>query len=401
MENGKTKMNAILIRNGNVVTPDQILAGHDVRIGDGRIVGIGVGLAVRDGDTVIDAAGAWVAPGFVDLHSDYIERVTAPRPTSLMNFTLALRVAERELLTHGITTMFHSLSFYGRNDFGANPVRSVENSRRLIDLIERSHESEHQIRHRFHARFEIDNLERVDELKNLITAGKVHLLSLMDHSPGQGQYRDLELYKIILQGYRKLGEGEVEAIIAESRGRAKVPFETLREMAALARAQGISVASHDDDTVAKLDVVQGLGSNISEFPITLEVAREARRRGLETVAGAPNVLLGGSHSGNLSAAEAVSEGSVDILCSDYYPAAMLHSVFQLHRNNGLPLIDAFRLVTLHPARAVGLAEDLGSVETGKKADLLVIRTLQDGTPYVETALVDGHVLLSTSYRSQP
>jgi alpha-D-ribose 1-methylphosphonate 5-triphosphate diphosphatase len=393
-------MSKVLIKNGNVVTPDEILTGHDVRIEDGRIEEIEVGLTVRAGESVIDAASAWVTPGFVDMHSDYIEHVTAPRPTSLMNFTLALRVAERELLTHGITTMFHSLSFYGSNDFGTNPVRSVENSRRLIDVIEKSHESEHQIRHRFHARFEIDNVGRVEELKGLITAGKVHLLSFMDHSPGQGQYRDLELYKIILQGYRKLGTGEVEAIIADRQGRAKVPFETLREIAEVARARGIAVASHDDDTIEKLDVVQAIGSNISEFPITLEVAREARRRGLETVAGAPNVLLGGSHAGNLSAAEAVSEGSVDILCSDYYPAAMLHSVFQLHRQNEVSLTDAFRLVTLHPAQAVGLADELGSVETGKKADLLVIRELADGFPYVETALVDGRVLLAMNYRSQ-
>lgn len=393
-------MNDILIKNGNVVTPDEILAGYDVRIDNGRIVEIGAGLAAEDGETV-DAAGAWVAPGLVDVHSDYIEHVTAPRPTSLMDFTLALRVAERELLTHGITTMFHSLSFYGSNDFGTNPVRSVGNSRRLIDVIETSHESQHQIRHRFHARFEIDNVDRVEELKALIAARKVHLLSFMDHSPGQGQYRDLELYKIILQGYRKLASGEVEAIIADRRNRAKIPLETLLEIAALARSQNIALASHDDDTVEKLDVVQALGSTISEFPITLEVAREARRRGLETVAGAPNVLLGGSHSGNLSAAEAVMEDAVDILCSDYYPPSMLHGVFQLHRENGIDLAAAFRLVTLHPARAVGLADELGSVETGKKADLLVIRPLADGFPYVETALVDGRILLHTAYRSQP
>jgi len=394
-------MAEILVRNGIVVGPESVSLGHDVRVENGKIVEVAPELQPRSGETVIDAAGAWVTPGFIDVHSDYIEHVTAPRPTSMMDFALALRVAERELLTHGITTMFHSLSFYGSSDFGSNPVRSVENSRRLIEQIQKSHESLHQIRHRFHARFEIDNLARVDELKTLIVEHKVHLLSFMDHSPGQGQYRDLELYKIILQGYRKLGAGEAEAIIAESQSRAKVPFETLREIAALARAEGIAVASHDDDTLEKLDIVQALGSTISEFPITLEVAREARRRGLETVAGAPNVLLGGSHSGNLSAAQAVSEGSVDILCSDYYPAGMLHCVFQLHRQNGIYLSAAFRLVTLNPARAVGMDAELGSIEVGKKADLLVIRPLEDGFPYVETALVDGRVLLTTGYRNQP
>ena len=389
---------ALIIQNANIVTPDQVLEGHDLRVVGGRIEEVGQGLGPGPEDRRIDAAGAWVFPGFIDIHADYIEHMTAPRPTSLMAFPLSLREAERELLTHGITTMFHSISFYGTTDFGANPVRSAENSRRLIDLIHRSHHAEHLIRHRFHARYEIDNLERVDELQDLIAAGKVHLVSFMDHSPGQGQYRDLELYKLILKGYRKLGEGEADRLIAESQTKAKVPFETLKRVADLARAKGIGVASHDDDTVEKLDIVQALGSTISEFPITLEVARQAHRRGLHTVAGAPNVLLGGSHSGNLSAAEAVADGCVDVLCSDYYPAALLHAVFQLHHQHRLPLADTVRLVTLNAAAAVGMDAELGSVEVGKRADLLVVRMLDDGFPYVETALVEGEPLLTVGYR---
>ena len=389
---------SIVIQNGTVVGPDSLLVQYDLRIHDGHIVAIGRQLKAEEGDELIDASGSWVFPGFLDIHADYIEHMAAPRPTSLMGFSLSLREAERELLTHGITTMFHSLSFYGSTDFGSNPIRSAENSRKLIDLIHRSHHSDHLIRHRFHARFEIDNVERIDELKGLITDGKVHLLSFMDHSPGQGQYRDLELYKLILKGYRNLGEGEADQLIQTSQNRAKVPFETLREIAALAREAGIAVASHDDDTVEKLDVVQALGSTISEFPITLEVAAEAKRRGLHTVAGAPNVLLGGSHSGNLSAAEAIMQGSVDVLCSDYYPASMLHAVFQLHREKGLPLADMTRLVTLNPARAVGLGDELGSLEVGKRADVLVVRTLSDGFPHVANAIVDGRQLMTIGYR---
>jgi len=385
---------ALIIKNGTVVGPDGLHQG-DVRLEGGRIVEAGPPLS---GDEVIDASGAWVLPGLVDIHADYIEHMAAPRPTAVMDFGVSLREAERELLTHGITTMFHSLSFYGSTDFGTNPVRSAENSRRLIDLIHQSHHAEHQIRHRFHARYEIDNVGRVEELKALMVEGKVHLLSFMDHSPGQGQYRDLELYKLILKGYRNLADGEAERLIAESQGRAKVPFETLKQVADLARKLGIALASHDDDTVEKLDVVQALGSTISEFPITLEVAAEAHRRGLHTVAGAPNVLLGGSHSGNLSAAEAIVAGSVDVLCSDYYPASMLHAVFLLHREKGVALAEAVRLVTLNPARAVGLGDEIGSIEVGKRADVLVVRTHDDGFPYVAEAVVEGHRLLSSGYR---
>ena len=221
---------SLLLKHGNVVGPNALYDDYDVRIEGDSIVEIGPDLPVGEGDRVEDASGAWVTPGLIDVHADYIEHMAAPRPTALMDFSLALREAERELLGHGITTMFHSLSFYGSNDFGVNPVRSAENSRRLIDLIDRSHSAEHLIRHRFHARYEIDNLAMVDELETLIDQGKVHLLSFMDHSPGQGQYRDLELYKLILKGYRKLGEGEADKLIVDSQGRAKLPFETLKQI---------------------------------------------------------------------------------------------------------------------------------------------------------------------------
>ena len=389
---------SLLLKHGTVVGPDALLENHDVRVEGDTITEIGPHLEPRSGEDVEEARGAWVVPGLIDIHADYIEHMAAPRPTAVLDFTLSLREAERELLGHGITTMFHSLSFYGSTDFGTNPVRSPENSRKLIDLIDRSHDAEHLIRHRFHARFEIDHVAMVPDLERLIEEGKVHLLSFMDHSPGQGQYRDLELYKLILKGYRKLGEGEAEKLITESKDRVKVPFETLKRLADLARSRGLAVASHDDDTIEKLDVVQALGSTISEFPITIEVALEARRRGLATVAGAPNVLLGGSHSGNLCAADAIVAGAVDVLCSDYYPASLLHAVFQLHRERALPLAEAFRLVTLNPAQAVGLGERFGSIEKGKAGDLLVVRTLDDGFPYVSRAIVAGHLLGSWDYR---
>lgn len=390
----------LAIRNGEIVGEDEVLRGMDLLIEDGAIADIvpegSVGLR---SDQVIDAAGRYVMPGFVDIHADYIERMAAPRPTSLMDFGLSLREAERELATHGITTMFHSLSLFDHLVFDSNPIRDPENTKRFIDIIEASHGSRHLIRHRFHARFEIDNLRRVEEISGYIRDGKVHLISFMDHTPGQGQYRDLEMYRGTIKGYRDLSDEEIDAAIVRIQGRAKLEESTIRAIADLALANGIAVASHDDDTAEKLAYVRSFGATISEFPITLEAAREARRLGMRTVIGAPNVLLGGSHSGNLSAREAALDGSADILCSDYYPAAILHAVFSLAGEPGIGLAAATRLATLNPASAVMMGEELGSLAPGKKADIIIVEKIDGGFPAVTTVLVDGRTIMTTDYRT--
>jgi alpha-D-ribose 1-methylphosphonate 5-triphosphate diphosphatase len=395
----------MVVTNGKIVTPERILDGHDLVLEEDRITAIHGRESASDGSwsgrngvEYLDAGGGYVIPGLIDLHADYIEHMAAPRPVSVMDFSLSLWEAERELITHGITTMFHSLSLYSFTEFAQSPLRTPENTRKLIELIEKTHHRLHLIRHRFHARFEIDNLDRVEELVSYIERRVVHLISFMDHTPGQGQYRNLEIYRTALKSYRNVSDEEVDRIITVSRDREKLTIAAIGELARLAREHSIAVASHDDDSVEKLDLVRSLGAGISEFPTTLEVAREARRRGLHTVAGAPNILLGGSHSGNLSAAEAILDGAVDVLCSDYYPAAMLHAVFYMHRAYGLPLPDMVRLVTKNAAEAVLLGDDFGSLEVGKKADLLVVRQIDEGFPAVTDAVVDGRRVFSTSYR---
>ena len=389
-----------ILENGVIVTPEGLLESRSVVIEGDRIVSLEASpVPSAEGEERIDVAGAFIMPGFIDIHADYIERMAAPRPSSLMDFTLALREAEREFATHGITTMFHSLSFYKDGDFGHNPIRSSENTARLMELVHRSHSRQHLIRHRFHARFEVDNTDRVEELTRYLREGKIHLLSFMDHTPGQGQFRNLEIYRKTIKGYRSLSEAELDRMIADIQARERLTAEDIAEIAGIATGHGISLASHDDDSPEKLALVTSFGTRISEFPITLEIAREARRLGMHTVAGAPNILLGGSHSGNLSAAEAIIDGSVDVLCSDYYPAALLHAVFTMHRKHGLPLHDMVNLATRNAALAVGMDSDIGSIEAGKKADILVVDELEDGFPVVSAAFVDGRSILRTSYRS--
>ncbi|MGO8692639.1 MAG: phosphonate metabolism protein PhnM [Rectinemataceae bacterium] len=387
------------ITNGLIVGEEEIARGMDLIVEDDTIADIvPSGTAGLPPEAIMDARGGYVMPGFVDIHADYIERMAAPRPTSLMDFGLSLREAERELATHGITTMFHSLSFFDHVVFDTNPIRDPENTKRFIDIIDSSHSTRHLIRHRFHARFEIDNLRRVEEIKGYIRDGKVHLISFMDHTPGQGQYRDLEKYRGTVRGYRDVSDEEIDKTISLLQGSRKLEESAIRAIAALALSNGIAVASHDDDTIEKLGFVRGFGATISEFPITIEVAREARKLGMRTVVGAPNVLLGGSHSGNLSAAAAVQEGCVDILCSDYYPAALLHAVFRLAEMPGLGLPAAARLATLNPAEAVHMGCEIGSLRAGKKADILIVEKIGEEFPAVTAVIVDGRRILTTDYR---
>lgn len=388
------------ITNGRIVTEESILDGFDLIIRGDRIERIAPTgqMARAEGVEVIDAAGGFVTPGFIDLHSDYIEHMAAPRPTSLMNFRLALMEAEKELIAHGITTMYHSLGLFNHSEYGHNLIREPENVRKFVGLIDEMHHNLHLVRHRFHARFEIDNLAEVANVKTYLLENKVHLLSFMDHTPGQGQYRDLEVYRNTVKGYSNVTDEDIQAYIGRHQSKEKLTIEGIRELADLAQKQGVAIASHDDDSLAKLDLVRSFGATISEFPITLEVARKAKALRMHTMAGAPNVLLGGSHSGNLSAAEAIKQGCIDILCSDYYPAGMLHAVFDMHTKHGMDLVDMFKLVTINPATAVKLDDELGSICEGKKADLLIIEQIGPDFPVLTGVFVDGKLIQRTNYR---
>lgn len=389
-----------IIHNGKVITEDGIIEGKAV-----VVVGEVIEAIIPQDEVftfpnaeLIDARGGYISPGFIDIHSDYIETVASPRPTSMMDFNISLREAEKILISHGITTMFHSLSFYKEDVFTHKPMRNPKNIQRMVDAIDATHNELHLIRHRLHARFEIDNIDEVDSLVHNIEDGKVHLLSFMDHTPGQGQYRNLEVYRETLKGYRNISDDDVNVLIAERQSTEFLTIEKIKEVADIALSKGIAVASHDDDDIKKLELVQSFGTTISEFPITLEVAKKAKEIGLHTIAGAPNVLLGGSHSGNLSAAEAIANDCVDILCSDYYPAALLHAIFDLHEKHGNDLHKMFMMVTLNPAKAVRMDGELGSIKVGKKADILVIERMEDGYPMLTATMVNGVLITTTNYR---
>ncbi|EFP61957.1 phosphonate metabolism protein PhnM [Erysipelotrichaceae bacterium AF15-26LB] len=387
----------LAITNGKIVQEHRILEGYALLIEQERIYDIvpEAALAYMELDEVVNAYGGYVTPGFIDMHSDHIEAMAAPRPSSIMDMELAVYEFEKECCTHGITTMFHSVSIW--EGVGASPMRRPELVKQLADIIEKSHSQLHLIHHRFHMRFEIDNQEQFPLMLDYLRQKRVHLISFMDHTPGQGQYRNIEVYKNYVRNARHMSDEDVEAEVNRRMNSEKLTLENIREAASLAQEQGISIASHDDDTKEKLDVVQSIGATISEFPITLEVAKEAKRRGMYTVVGAPNILLGGSHSGNMNAADAIVSAAADILCSDYYPASLLHAVFQMTKQ-GQRLQDMIAMVTIQPARATGIDQDYGSIEKGKKADLLIIRTLPNDLPAITEVFVDGMCIAQNHYR---
>jgi alpha-D-ribose 1-methylphosphonate 5-triphosphate diphosphatase len=395
------------ILNATVVGKEKLLTGQAVIIKDDRIQSVipmeELDKQEKSIEEVIyfDAFGGYVMPGFIDIHSDYIEGLLQPRPTCLMEFEMGLREAEKQLLGHGVTTMYHSLSLMKDNGSSAKRhIRNKDSIKKLVALIKDFHDGYHLIRHRFHARYEIDNLEIYDFLVELLESGAINLLSFMDHTPGQGQYRDLEVLIKSYPHWKAMSEIKTkEEILAEAKAKPVASHEMLKRLANMAHERNISLASHDDDTVEKLSLMKNeYNVKISEFPIEMEVAKKAHEMGIYVVLGAPNVLMGGSHSGNLSAIDAIKENAADILCSDYYPSSLLHSAFKLEQDGIISLPQAVKMLTLNPAEAMGIDADYGSVEAGKKADLLVVKKIH-GKPMVYKCFIDGRNVLQFEYRN--
>lgn len=389
----------IAIKNGKIITATGVLDNQILIIDKDRIQGIVNALPKIPMDQVIDAHHHYIAPGFIDIHNDKIEQFICPRPTSMMNFDLAMNECERELLLQGITTIYHSLALFKDNFFGTSPLRTKENVMKLADLIQKRFKQSNLIRHRFHLRIEIDNLDAYDIAKTMILNHKVHEISFMDHTPGQGQYKNLEIYEKTISSYKgkEIETLGFDGVLNYHENKQTLSFEQIKELTELAHQNKITVASHDDDSLEKLMLNKKINVDISEFPITLEAAKHAKKLGFKTVAGAPNILLGGSHSGNMNASHAILENCIDILCSDYYPAAMLHSVFIMNQKEHVPLHEMINKVALNPASAMNINEDYGSIEIGKKADLLLIN-FENNFPVINQIFVDGKIVSTIEYR---
>ena len=372
-----------------VVTPDRVIPRGSVRVEDGRIVDVA---DTPMPDAAMTGGGLLLLPGFVDMHGDMVEREVEPRPNVRMPMELGLRDLDRRLAASGVTTAYAAVSFHPGSAYGH--IRHFDQTTAIIRAL-KSMGNVLKVDHKVHARFEITFPDALGVVEGLIAEGAVDLVSLTDHTPGQGQYRDIEAHVARVAREKGLSqtdaEGEVARRIAEKRSTAGDMAATLRAIAAICRTHGVALASHDDDTVEKVALMQALGAGISEFPVTVEAATEARARGLATAMGAPNALRGQSYSGNLSARAAHGLGLLDILASDYHPSALLPAVLELAKADPAGLVGSTLLATLNPARAMGLT-DRGAIAPCMMADLVIAD--DSGIGHVRATLRAGRVIYS-------
>jgi alpha-D-ribose 1-methylphosphonate 5-triphosphate diphosphatase len=357
---------------GTVVTPDRVLLPGTVTVGaDGTIAGVEHGRAPGAHDF---GPAALLVPGAVDLHGDAIEKLAEPRPGVRMPFPVAARALDRRLAGAGITTGFSALSLAG-DELGLRERYATEAlGRTLVDL------TDPLVDHRLHLRVEVTDAGSVDAAEELLAGGVVALVSVMNHTPGQGQFTTVEAYTSFHRTNYGVGADALRVRLATKVAASSDVDGRIARVAAAARHGGTPLAWHDPDSPDTIARAAAAGAAVAEFPTTLPAAVAARPAGLAVAMGAPNLLRRSSASGNLSAVQALAAGTVDILVSDYYPESLWPAVL----SGGLPLAEAVRLVATRPARAAGLA-DRGELKPGQRADVVALRP--DGS--VLAAMVAG------------
>jgi alpha-D-ribose 1-methylphosphonate 5-triphosphate diphosphatase len=355
----------MLISNAQIVTRDEAFTGT-VRIENGHIADIAPGgTAARD---AIDWNGDYLLPGFVELHTDNIEKHLAPRPGVLWNHEAAIIVHDAQIASAGITTVFDALGVGSRPEDG---VRGRELQVQCAHAIGRFVDSGLlRADHFLHLRCEVGTTDVVEVFDSLSTHPLFKLASVMDHTPGQRQWQDHAKWRKYQERHGKWSDEHAEAVLAQlADHQARYAAAHRAQIVARCKALDISLASHDDTLVEHVDEAARDGIALAEFPTTLEAARAAREHGIATIMGAPNVVRGGSHSGNVSALELAREGLLDILSSDYVPSSLLIAVFDLVAKADWSLPRAVSTVSWAPARAAGL-HDRGAIAVGLRADFV-------------------------------
>jgi alpha-D-ribose 1-methylphosphonate 5-triphosphate diphosphatase len=363
----------VIFENAQIVTPDDCFHGFVVAQ-DGLIREVGAGRAPERG---VDLGGDFLVPGLVEIHTDNLEAHYVPRPKVEWHIGGAVQAYDAQIATAGITTVFDSLRI-GMDEFEIRAGMGAKAPMLADGLAEAQSMGLLRADHRMHLRCEVPSPQVVAALEDFLARHRVDLISLMDHTPGQRQFRDLEKYFVYYSGKTGKSKSEFEATVARRRAVGRDRAAVNRpQVVALAKAHGVPLASHDDTTIEEVELSIDEGVTIAEFPTTIEAAEASRAANMATVMGAPNVVRGGSHSGNVAAHALAEAGALDILSSDYVPASLLVAAFALRdvpAVGGLP--GAIRLVSKNPAEATGL-HDRGAIAVGKRADLVRIRLAGD------------------------
>ena len=364
----------LVFRNATMVLRDRVLEGHVV-CRDGAIAEIGEGTTAAPG---VDLEGDLLLPGLVELHTDNLEHHVAPRPGVRWPMGAALLAHDAQIAAAGITTVLDALAVVDRGD---SPVRGSMLADATSAIAQARDARLLRADHLIHLRCEVSYGAAVRDSEELIESPLVRLVSLMDHTPGQRQFVTLDQYYVYYQGKFGYNDAQMTELIAKRQADQRLYSDAnRRRLAALCRERGLPLASHDDATSEHVEESHALGMTMAEFPTTPEAARLAHERGMAVIMGGPNVVRGGSHSGNVSARRLVEAGTLDILSSDYVPSSLLHGAFLLHVLQGVALPEAVAMVSATPARALGLA-DRGEIAAGRRADLVRARAVE-GMPVV-------------------
>ena len=363
-----------ILTNAILVLPDEVLAGTVVMRG-ATIVSVYAGRSSVTG--ALDMDGDYLIPGVVDLHTDNLERQVQPRSLARWPSRSAMVAHDAQCAAAAVTTVFDALCL-GDLGFDKDRIRTFQEGVADLDVLTEAGLLKAQ--HFLHLRCEIPASDMLGHFDPVADHPLVRMISLMDHSPGVGQYANLEFYRDL----RRRG-GMDDATIERRMGelleqRARLRGPNRRALLERVRGRGVVLASHDDRTEEEIAENAADGIRISEFPVSMTAAKAAKAAGMDVIAGAPNIVRGGSHSGNVAAMELLAAGAVDAFASDYVPPALIEAAFQIAREARISLPASIAMVTERPARMAGLT-DRGRIEAGMRADIARVR-LHETLPIV-------------------
>jgi alpha-D-ribose 1-methylphosphonate 5-triphosphate diphosphatase len=374
---------SMLIRNARIVTRDEVFTGV-VRIEDGKIHDVERGTtSAREAE---DWDGDYLLPGLIELHTDNLEKHLAPRPGVQWNTDAAFVIHDAQVAAAGITTVFDALAIGSRSNVG---LRGRDLQTQCAHALTRFSERRLlRAEHFLHLRCEIATADVVEVFDSLCNHPLLRLASVMDHTPGQRQWHDREQWRRFQERNGKLTDEHVTTALAElAVEQERYADAHRREIVARCKTLGLPVASHDDTLVEHVEQAAAEGIVLAEFPTTRIAAEAAREHRISTIMGAPNIVRGGSHSGNVSALELAKADLLDILSSDYVPSSLLTAVFELVEKAGWTLPRAMATVSAEPARTAGL-HDRGAIAPGLRADFVRV-TMLDTLPVPRATYREG------------